>query len=122
MVRRVLHMVREECQREDELRKEDQGTSPFSHAPSAAEVEREDEREEYGPGLLSKMLRQPGIPAVRALSLHNLLDHPPGSSQLQPPPLVSQTFLNIFQQYQHDVNPHLSVFMAHSPVTVRIKF
>lgn len=78
-------MVREECQREAELNKEEHRESPFTPAATAAEVQ---EEEEKGPGLLSKMLRQPGILAVRAVSLHNLLDQPPASSRLQPPPLV----------------------------------
>ena len=77
-------MIREELQRESELNKEEQMESPFTPAASAAEVQ----QEEQGPGLLSKMLRQPGILAVRAVSLHNLLDQPPASSQLQPPALV----------------------------------
>ena len=86
MVRRVLHMVREECQREAELHKSEQlADSPFTQAASAEEVQQEEDK---GPGLLSKMLRQPGILAVRAVSLHNLLDQPPASSQLQPPPVV----------------------------------
>ncbi len=77
-------MVREELQRESELNKEEYVESPFTSAASTAEVQ----QEEKGPGLLSKMLRQPGILAVRAVSLHNLLDQPPASSQLQPPALV----------------------------------
>lgn len=78
-------MVREELQRESELNKDEQTESPFTQAASAEEVQ----QEEKGPGLLSKMLRQPGILAVRAVSLHNLLDQPPASSQLQPPALAS---------------------------------
>ena len=88
MVRRVLHMVREEGQREIELNTGDQTVSPFHQAASEADTEREEEGEDQGAGLLSKMLRQPGVLAVRALSLHNLLDQPPASSQLQPPPAV----------------------------------
>lgn len=79
-------MVREECQREAELQSDGQRDSPFVQAASEAELP---EGEDKGPGLLSKMLRQPGILAVRTVSLHNLLDQPPASSQLQPPPLVS---------------------------------
>lgn len=78
-------MVREELQRESELNKDEQTESAFTQAASAEVVQQEDK----GPGLLSKMLRQPGILAVRAVSLHNLLDQPPASSQLQPPALAS---------------------------------
>jgi hypothetical protein len=88
MVRRVLHMVREECQREAELSQGQQQT-PFSQAVQAEE-EQEDPK---GPGLLSKMLRQPGILAVRTVSLHNLLDQPPAASQPLPPSVLV-SFLN----------------------------
>lgn len=79
-------MVREEVEREAELRKDEFGETPFSQASISAETP--EEEEERGAGLLSKMLRQPGVLAVRAVSLHNLLDQPPTSSQLQPPALV----------------------------------
>jgi len=83
-------MVREECQREAELG-QGQQESPFSQAVQAEE-EQEDPK---GPGLLSKMLRQPGILAARTVSLHNLLDQPPAASHPLPPSALVSFFSDI---------------------------
>jgi len=98
MVRRVLHMVREECQREAE-QSQGQQESPFSQA-----VQPEEEQEEArGPGLLSKMLRKPGILAVRTMSLHNLLDQLPAASlPLPPSALVPPPPFSFLPQYAQE--------------------
>ena len=78
-------MIREEALHEDAA------TSPRQLTPpaQASSFRTEAAGEERGPGLLSKMLRQPGALGVRTVSLHNLLDQTPAASQLQPPTVVS---------------------------------
>ena len=82
IVRRVLHMIREELQHEAEDEEPQLQQSPAAVAVPEAQGEQ-------GPGLLSKMLRQPSSLGVRTISLHNLLDQPPAASQPQPPAVVS---------------------------------
>ena len=82
IVRRVLHMIREESQHEAEDEEPQLQQSPAAVAVPEAQGEQ-------GPGLLSKMLRQPSSLGVRTISLHNLLDQPPVASQPQPPAVVS---------------------------------
>ena len=68
-------MIREEIQRESDSKP----PQPFeAQAPvTPPETDSKPEAADQGPGLLTKMFRQPGGMGVRAISLHNLLDKPP---------------------------------------------
>ncbi|KAK9829272.1 hypothetical protein WJX72_004902 [[Myrmecia] bisecta] len=94
MVRRTLHMIREESQQEVEEQQ--------PHKPAVAE-------QEAAPGLLSKALRAPVL-GIRNISLHNLLDQAPlDSAQFMEPPRDARgaaqlTPQQLFQQ-QHARQP-----------------
>lgn len=76
MVRRILHMIREELERENDSKPPvpvEQQTAA-AVAPPQPDTSEAAERER-GPGLLTKMFRS-GSMGVRTVSLHNLLDKP----------------------------------------------
>lgn len=77
-------MIREEALAEDVS----EGGRLASPAAQAAAPEAQEPR---GPGLLSKMLRQPSSLGMRTVSLHNLLDQPAPvpATQTKPPPVPS---------------------------------
>lgn len=65
ITRRVLHMIREEAQQELDKSADIQPDHISEHTGKSKRQ-----------GLLSKALQHPGVSAVRAVSLHNLLDQP----------------------------------------------
>ena len=73
MVRRVMHMIREEWEQEVQENAHLMPPDPDQHQRSPPPGVAASAKPATGQGLLSRALR-PGVPANRALSLHNLLD------------------------------------------------
>ena len=73
MVRRVMHMIREEWEQEVQDNAHLMPPDPDQHQRSTQPGVAATAKPATGQGLLSRALR-PGVPANRALSLHNLLD------------------------------------------------
>lgn len=74
-------MIREEMQRENDSKPPQPSEDHQIPATPLEDIREPESSDQGGPGLLSKMLRQPGILGVRTISLHNLLDKPPSNSE-----------------------------------------